>query len=147
MVIENKKNQQLMKLKIIQSGTRKFPVYILMAGIQEFCRTENFINAQSIVEAIGEMKFKTDSPLSIPDILQKIQDQTGVDLTTEFSRKQNFVELRFIFCKIGRDLGHDLKSIGRSIKRDHSTVIHSLKKFEDYYQTDRKFRELYESLI
>lgn len=43
-----------MKLKIVNSGTKKFPFYQIMDGENEFCATSSIENAEKIVK-IGDM--------------------------------------------------------------------------------------------
>lgn len=43
-------------------------------------------------------------------------------------RDRNFIDLRTAVCVIGRREGHSLTRIGRSIDRDHTTVLHHLRR-------------------
>jgi chromosomal replication initiation ATPase DnaA len=50
-------------------------------------------------------------------------------------------EARFILCYfLFNYFKPNKSSIGRLINRDHATVIHALKKFNNYYATDERFR-------
>lgn len=66
-----------------------------------------------------------------------------IDRTQLFSkvRKKRLTDARSICCWYMRELGMKLVDIGRVFDRDHSTVIHSLKKFEDLNETDREFQQ------
>jgi hypothetical protein len=58
-------------------------------------------------------------------------------------RYREIVELRIIYCFIARRMNYPFKSIGISIKRDHTTVIHSCETFADLSETNDAFREKY----
>ena len=64
------------------------------------------------------------------------------------SRSRPLPELRFIFCHIARAMRYSLKQIGQHLGgRDHTTVIHGLTTFNNLYQTDDRFKELYHKII
>jgi len=64
------------------------------------------------------------------------------------SRKSQYVDLRAIFCHIGnKKLKFTLVSIGRYIGRDHTTVIHLIKKVENLLDTDESFVYLYNTIF
>lgn len=64
------------------------------------------------------------------------------------SRTRELVELRQIFCQIARVMGFSLKNIGVHLgNRDHTTVIHSLKAFNNLTETDPVYREKYNNII
>ena len=96
-------------------------------------------------------EFVLDQEKNITPEFQKLEDlidiiivKKGIDLKTNTSRESKVVNIRFIFCKIAKDMGIcALKEIGKIINRDHSTVCFAVKKFNDYFETDPEFRELY----
>jgi hypothetical protein len=53
------------------------------------------------------------------------------------------VDARRIFYKILRDMGMQYTDIGRIHSKDHSTIIHAVKTFNDIYATDVDFRKAY----
>jgi hypothetical protein len=58
------------------------------------------------------------------------------------------VELRFIFCFIAKKLNYTLDEIGDFLgKRDHTTVIYAIRTFKNLYETDVKFKLLYNEII
>jgi chromosomal replication initiation ATPase DnaA len=113
---------------------------------KELCSTDDYYNAILIVKAIGDLISVNSIILEVEDILQNIFIKTGIDLKTNLSRKPEIADIRFIYCKMARDTGVTLEKIGKPIHRDFSSVIYSLKKFDDYYKTNLKFRELYEKI-
>ena len=60
------------------------------------------------------------------------------------SRKRELVEGRIIYSKLMRSAGHPVVKIGRSIKKDHATVLHYSKIFDFLLKTVRPFRLNYE---
>ena len=46
-----------------------------------------------------------------------------------------------IFCKTMRDKGETYKNIAFMIGKDHTTVIHHVKKFNDLSEVDKKFQQ------
>jgi chromosomal replication initiation ATPase DnaA len=139
-----------MNLTIKNSGSRKYPYYRIMNGKDEFCATSNFDHALKIVKILSEdedVSLEIESRKDKPGkILESIFEKTGINLKTQFSRQREFVNLRFIYCKMSIDLGYTLKETGKIINRDHVSVLHACRKFNDYYQTDPKFRELYHEI-
>ena len=64
------------------------------------------------------------------------------------SRTRELTELRHMFCYIARSMNFKMTTIGQFLdNRDHSTVINSIRVFENLYQTDDIFREKYERII
>lgn len=60
-----------------------------------------------------------------------------------YNRKRELVELRHIYCKIAKRMGHTYGSIGEMLNgRDHTTALNSCTKHDNYYQTDPEFRAL-----
>lgn len=60
------------------------------------------------------------------------------------SRKKELVVLRHMFCKIAYHyMGYTCTSVAEYLNRDHTTVIHSVKVFDDLMETNDEFRYLY----
>lgn len=137
-----------MDLTIKNSGSRTYPYYRIMNGSKEFCATSNFENAELIQRAFSGYKIEMPKrkKQTIESILQKVKMKTGINLKTNLSRKREIVNIRFIYCKISIDMGFTLKETGIPIKREHDRVLYACQKFNDYYQTDPEFRELYNEI-
>jgi len=138
-----------MNITLKNSGSRKFPYYRIMNGNEEFCATSNKDHALMIINALEEdeaINLKIKQPKTPDEILQTIFEKTGIDLKTNLSQKREIVNVRFIYCKIAIDAGFILKETGEPIDRNHDSVLNAVRKFNDYYQTDPKFRELYEKI-
>jgi len=58
-------------------------------------------------------------------------------------RYREIVELRVIYSFIARRMNYPFKTIGISINRDHTTIIHSCETFIDLSETCDAFREKY----
>ena len=63
-------------------------------------------------------------------------------------RVREIVELRNIFCFIGKKMGYSLKNIGLVIgDRDHTTVIHDIRSFNNLMETNQMYREKYITIL
>lgn len=63
-------------------------------------------------------------------------------------RIREITELRSIFCYIARTMSYSLKSIGEFLAgKDHTTVIHSIKCFNDLNETSDVFNEKYTMIV
>ncbi len=63
------------------------------------------------------------------------------------SRKADLVEARQVICYfLYQRLDISLAKIGAIILRDHSTVLHSVKKVQEYIETYKHFRERLEKI-
>jgi hypothetical protein len=60
------------------------------------------------------------------------------------SRKRELVEGRIIYAKLMRSAGYPVVKIGKSIKKDHATILHYSKIFDFLLKTVRPFRMNYE---
>ena len=69
-----------------------------------------------------------------------IKDQTGIDVALK-GRKRDKTDLLKIFCKHAR---YNLKlgsgRIGNYLKRDHATILHACKTYDQLYIGDKEFR-------
>lgn len=71
-------------------------------------------------------------------ILKIVNKEAGLDIKNK-TRKREFSEARFIYFDLCRDFASDGKSlsvIGRTVKKDHATVLHGLK----YCKTQREIK-------
>jgi hypothetical protein len=77
----------------------------------------------------------------LSDYVNTILDETGVDIRIK-SRKRHQQDLQKIFCKFAHwHLKLSLSFIGKYINRDHASVLHACKKYDNLYATDKDFRE------
>lgn len=75
-------------------------------------------------------------------LAQVIDDTLHVNISTS-SRKRETVNGRMIYYKILDELKFGCSSIGKSINKNHATVLHGLKQFKDLWVTDKHLREDY----
>lgn len=77
----------------------------------------------------------------LSDYVNTILDETGVDIRIK-SRKRHQQDLQKIFCKFAHwHLRLSLAFIGEYINRDHASVLHACRKYDNLYSTDKDFRE------
>jgi hypothetical protein len=69
------------------------------------------------------------------------------------SRKMELVNMRFIYFKLARLLGHTLDSIGdtmatlRCPRYDHTTIRYGIEQFDNLVVRDESFKELYLEVV
>lgn len=62
-------------------------------------------------------------------------------------RKRELVVARQLFMTMLKNYsGRSLSDIGDSVRKNHATVISGLKTITNLYDTDKKFREVYEKI-
>ena len=83
------------------------------------------------------------STILIKNIVEK---EFGLDITKR-TRRREYVEARAIYYGLLRDyttLG--LANIGRSIKKNHATVLHGQRNLKDWLVVDKRIMEIYSKL-
>ena len=82
--------------------------------------------------------------ISKDEILEIIAEECSIKVSdiADRTRKKEVINGRFIFCGIMKEhFGYSLKKIGEFVGgRDHTTVIHSIEKYNDRYQTEEHYR-------
>lgn len=82
----------------------------------------------------------------LKDIKEIVEDVTKIDIT-EKKRDLNNVMARCLYYYFAKKLTKEsLAAIGKVSKKDHSTVIHSLSKFDMYYKYYSFFRDCKEQI-
>lgn len=84
---------------------------------------------------------------SVSHVLQGIERYTSIsdEQLSSRCRKGPLCDARHMYCNILRQkMDYSLIDIGRSIKRDHTTVMNSIKKHNGLYDTDQKYRAIYD---
>ena len=89
-------------------------------------------------------KQKTDTKM-LQVIREAVEAVTSCDVVLR-TRQVEYVQARMIFYKLSRDNKQTLQAIGRFLNRNHATVMHSLKKFEQDVQYDSAFRTKYNAV-
>ena len=78
-------------------------------------------------------------------IREAVETITGCD-TNKVTRVREYVQARAMYYHFARKSGATLTAIGQSNGKDHATIIHGLKKFEEYHNYDELFRKQYSQL-
>lgn len=78
-------------------------------------------------------------------IREAVETITGCD-TNKVTRVREYVQARAMYYKFARQVGATLVAIGKSAGKDHATIIHSLRKFDEYHSYDEVFRKQYAQL-
>ena len=69
--------------------------------------------------------------MGLDDIKHLVERETGIDLSLR-SRRRHLVYARFLFFKLARNhTSHTFKDIGRFINKDHASVLHGVKQFDN----------------
>jgi regulator of replication initiation timing len=80
-------------------------------------------------------------------VKEAIRIVTGCDVS-ENTRKREFVDARLIYFNILRDNTElSASKIGKTLNKDHSTVLHNWSRFQDMIQTSAEFRKKYETIL
>ena len=92
------------------------------------------------------MKPKQETNTKMLEVIRKaVETITNCDVV-ERTRQREYVQARSIFYRFARDNKQTLQAIGKFLKRDHATVMHSLKKFEQDVEYDSVFRANYNAV-
>lgn len=83
----------------------------------------------------------------LPDALSYMNKHQWIQSIRTKIRTREIVELRYIYYKIAYLMGYSLCAIGRSIGRDHSTIIHGLQTLENLMETDCRVRQHYFNIL
>lgn len=79
-------------------------------------------------------------------VKQSIWDFFKIDIEKP-TRKREVVEARYMYYQVCRNWKMSLSEIGKSVDRDHATILHGLKRFEILCEIDVNFKNNFESLL
>jgi hypothetical protein len=92
------------------------------------------------------MRPKQQTNTKMLEVIRKaVETITNCDVV-ERTRQREYVQARSIFYRFARDNKQTLQAIGKFLERDHATVMHSLKKFEQDVEYDSAFRANYNAV-
>jgi len=92
------------------------------------------------------MRPKQQTNTKMLEVIRKaVETVTNCDVV-ERTRQREYVQARSIFYRFARDNKQTLQAIGKFLERDHATVMHSLKKFEQDVEYDSLFRANYNAV-
>lgn len=72
--------------------------------------------------------------------LLPIKEGKRISIDTK-RRFHDVVQMRMIFCYVARAMGYSVISIGKALKRDHTTVVHNSHVLKDLLETNLAYRE------
>lgn len=88
---------------------------------------------------------QSELKLTREDVMNIISKETGLSADMIFSRSREIgcVDARNIYYKI-LNLGFkcNYSQIAREMKRDHTTILSAIKKFNNHYKNEEDFREV-----
>jgi len=82
-------------------------------------------------------------PQVVQTLTNIIEEYLSVNLLDP-TRKQENVTGRMIYYKILREHKYGYQAIARTLGKNHATVIHAIKTFNDLYPLDKEMRKAYE---
>lgn len=100
------------------------------------------INIELAENALKDIIHDTDKSLSASYILEIVSSHFNVKIDEIKSKKRNqpITNARQVYMYLTREiLNESLLNIGKSIDRDHSTVIHGIEKIEEKIKKDKSF--------
>lgn len=62
-------------------------------------------------------------------------------------RRQELVDLRFIYAHLARSMGYPLTAIAKYTKKHHSSIIHHLRAFKNLMETSDLFKQKYKAIL
>jgi hypothetical protein len=79
------------------------------------------------------------------DLITIVNTEFNLDLQTK-SRRRAYVDARRVYSLIMRDRGFSLTAIGRSLEKDHATIIHYLKNIHIIFKHCPNLHESYQRI-
>jgi len=77
------------------------------------------------------------------EILKQIVNETFMIDIVNNSRKVSYVDGRKVYCILMRELGFGYEHIGKTINKDHSTIVHYVKSAFYLIEYDKMFKYMY----
>ena len=98
---------------------------------------------KNIAELLQKELIYEEIPVFV-DVKNAISEVMEISFTeiTGDSRNRNIVFARMIYSHYCKQRGEAITSIADEMKHDHSTIIYYLKKFDDDYKYNPKFKEI-----
>ena len=85
--------------------------------------------------------------MELMQIKTKVENHFGFFINVR-SRKRHLVDARKIYFGLSREFTKkSLTEIGRSMERDHSSVLHNIQSCRDLFRTDPEFKKHYITLF
>jgi chromosomal replication initiation ATPase DnaA len=87
---------------------------------------------------------KTEPKMDVIDIVKDIIiNESGVDIN-QVKRNRNIVEVRSLFFHVVKELSpmQSFSNIGRSVNKDHATVMFAISQYETYARFNKELDKL-----
>ncbi|MDD6276864.1 MAG: chromosomal replication initiator protein DnaA [Clostridia bacterium] len=130
-------------IRQLEGAVKKMQAFVTMQGLPV-----NISTAQIAIRDI--MVDDSPTPVTISKIVNEVARTYGLNPDDIYSRRQNaqVTEMRQMAMYIVREMtGLSTKVIGREFNRDHSTVVYSLEKFGQKYESDSQIRSMVDGII
>ena len=130
-------------IRQLEGAVKKMQAFVTMQGLPV-----NISTAQIAIRDI--MVDDSPTPVTISKIVNEVARTYGLNPDDIYSRRQNaqVTEMRQMAMYIVREMtGLSTKVIGREFNRDHSTVVYSLEKFGQKYDSDSQIRSMVDGII
>ncbi len=130
-------------IRQLEGAVKKMQAFVTMQGMPV-----NIMTAQTAIRDI--IVDNSPTPVTINKIVTEVARTYGADSADIYSRKQNAqtTEMRQMAMYIVREMtGLSTEIIGREFSRDHSTVVYSLRKFTERYNSDSKVRSIVDNIM
>lgn len=79
----------------------------------------------------------------LPKLTCSIPNTTWIESLKNKTRIRDICDLRFMYYKIAGLMGYSWSAIGRSVRQDHSNVIHGINTLNNRMETDPRIRSDY----
>ena len=130
-------------IRQLEGAVKKMQAFVTMQGLPV-----NISTAQIAIRDI--MVDSSPTPVTISKIVNEVARTYGLNPEDIYSRRQNaqVTEMRQMAMYVVREMtGLSTKVIGREFNRDHSTVVYSLDKFSQKYESDSQIRSMVDGII
>jgi hypothetical protein len=102
---------------------------------------------RDLAEATGKQVLYEKTPSSI-ELMPKIKQAVAAEMGVSFhdvvngGRARSLVYARMLYAHFCRERGVAIKNVAAETKRNHSTIIYYLRKFDDDSKFNPKFRDM-----
>ena len=113
---------------------RKYGVYVSITIQSSKSPTIPYISLEDLIKEINEVMFEEHPKKVLLCRLNKHRDiSEGINSRL---RIYDVAVYRHIYCHIARSIGYSYSSIGRTIGKDHATIINACKSIERSFKTN-----------
>ncbi|MDE2103458.1 MAG: hypothetical protein KGL39_39820 [Patescibacteria group bacterium] len=102
------------------------------------------------IDEISQIRWLAKPKVAIPDIVAAVAHKSGIATVQLLGerRQKHIAKQRFMLYWLCRELtGHSYPLLGRMLNRDHTTLLHGIKRFEEMRQSDMKLKQISDELL